>query len=124
MKTFANRDEAKQFFIDQILAEAKVEKKVLTPLEVKMLWFTEEYPVPGMDTDALDRLCDEFDDKFTDSREWEAKIVGLLQRGYQNSSKPENFRAAYAVIADEDHYLLVMVDQALGSKLQKKAAGK
>jgi hypothetical protein len=123
MKTFANRDEAKQFFIDQILAEAKVEKKNVTPLEVKMLWFTEEYPVPGMDVDALDKVCDEFDDTF-DSREWEGKIVGLLQRGYQNSSKPENFRAAYAVIADEDHYLLVMVDKALGSKLQKKVAGK
>ena len=86
-----------------------------------MLWFTEEHPVPGMDEDALDKVADEFDEKF-ETREWEAKIVGLLQRGYQHSSKPENFRAAYAVIADEDHYLLVMVDQALGTKLKKVAS--
>jgi hypothetical protein len=116
MKTFANRDEAKQFFIDQILAEAKVENEPLSAIEAKMLWFTEVYPVPGMSKNELYKMNAEFDQQFS-MDEWETKITGLIERAYKRYPEPEDYRAAYAVIADEDHYLMVMLNAALGLRV-------
>ena len=57
-------------------------------------------------------------------KDYESKISGLLERGYvravgSNSAMKATYRAAYSALRKGDHYILVMIDQALGLKIKR-----
>ena len=55
--------------------------------------------------------------------DYEAKIAGLLERAYKHDvardpMRRDTYREAYMVLNQGDHYLLVMIDRALGRHLR------
>jgi len=131
MTAFNNAVEAKEFFVSRIIAEAVRENALLSDLEKRTLYFTET----GSDArqEYLDDVA-EFEDQY-DDQEYEQKIARLLKKAYDyDSAHPEElgvgvedagqtYRSAYEVLRREDHYILIMIDEALGWKLRKKLFG-
>lgn len=127
--TFQTPFEAKEFFVSRVVAAARREAIPLTELEIKNLYFTEA----GSDAKP-EYLEDEerFEEQF-DSDEYEEKIGNLLRLAYDHDVKhPEDlgtgdarevYRAAYEVLSREDHYILIMIKDALGGKVRKKLFG-
>ncbi len=129
MIAFDNAVEAKQFFISRIVAEAVRENAPLSDLEKRTLYFTET----GSDAkqeylDDVTQLEDQYDDW-----EYEEKVTSLLKKAHEyDSEHPEElgvedanqiYESAYEILSKEDHYILVMIDEALGAKLRKKLLG-
>lgn len=111
---FATQAEAKAFFIDRIIAQSSSEFVVLSPAERHVLSWSESDPSQPPDFD----LAAEFD-RQTTGEDFEMKIAGLLRNAYaadvrERSSAKMAYRAAYAKLREGDHYLLVMIDRALG----------
>lgn len=104
--------QAKEYLISQIVEEAQRENMPLSEVERKMLYFTEtEETLPDMSdvNDQFERECD--------SSAYEEKIARLLHKAFERTRRetPEGdhrWRQAVADLRKEDHYLLVMVDQA------------
>lgn len=107
--------QAKEFLISQVVEEAKRKDVPLSELERKMLYFTEtEESLPDM----LE-VNDQFEREFETSA-YEKKIAGLIcsafERDRRESSEGEQrWKQAISDLRNEDHYLLVMVDQAMRS---------
>ena len=104
--------EAKAYLIDQILIEADREKIHLSEVERKMLEFSEAESTPP----NFEELNTEFEREY-DSDEYEAKIAGLIRNrvaGLRAIHSPDADRwdDAVATLAEEDHYLLVMIRMA------------
>jgi hypothetical protein len=119
---FTDANQAKEFFISRIAAQADTESTPLEEIERKMLKWTEVHPIPGIAPEELETIATEFSHQF-DDEEWEEKIRGLIQRAYANDLRggevsKEAYKAAYDAMGKEDHYILVMIDQAIGSKLK------
>ena len=54
--------------------------------------------------------------------DYEAKVAGLLERAYKrdvahDSAARDTYREAYTRLNQGDHYLLVMIERALGRQL-------
>jgi hypothetical protein len=104
--------QAKEFLISQILEQAQMDNVPLSEVERKMLFFTEtEETLPDMlaVNDQFDRECDR--------SAYESKIAGLAEDTFERlrQESPDGERRWKQAISDlrkEDHYLLVMVDQA------------
>ena len=115
---FGTQSEAKRFFVDRIVAEAAAELKPLSDSERQMLSFSESDPEFVVDPALVKKLAAEISDE-----EYERKIAGLLKRAYQrdlarDSAVRDSYREAYAVLNQGDHYLLIMINRALGGKLR------
>jgi hypothetical protein len=108
---FPSAMDAKTFIAERIAAQAEREGVALDELERKSLYFSETDEAPP---DALD-VASEFDEKH-DAAEYEAKIAGLAKRAYRaDGDDPQlhqRWLDAIARIADEDHYILVMLGHA------------
>ena len=83
-----------------------------------MLSFSESDPEFVVNPALVSKLAAEISDK-----EYEAKVAGLLKRAYQrdvarDSAERDTYREAYAVLSQGDHYLLIMINQALGRQLR------
>jgi len=111
-RTFADGREAKEFMVGCIVAEAEREGVPLSDVERKMLYFTETAWAPP---DILE-VNEAFEREY-DTEEYEQKIARLI-RGFcahACTETPEAFDAwnqACCVLAQEDHYLLVLVGEA------------
>jgi hypothetical protein len=107
--------QAKEFLISQVVEEAQREDKPLSEVERKMLFFTEtEETLPDMAT-----VSDKFEHEY-DTPTYEKKISGLLRNAFKHGSKEtpdfaQRWKQAVADLRKEDHYLLIMVDQATRS---------
>jgi len=117
-RAVASQSQAKRFFVDKIVAQARSELRPLSDAERQMLSFSESDPEFVADPALVDTLAAEISDD-----DYEAKIAGLLQRAYQrdvgrDSSEREAYRQAYATLTQGDHYLVVMIDRALGRQLR------
>ena len=121
MTTFQTGAEAKEYFVDQIVREAARQEVPLAELERQILYFTETAP------DAKPEFLEQsarFDSQY-DMEEFEGKICNLLRGAWQHADTDvrENLRAAYEALRKEDHYILVMIREALWGKLRKKWLG-
>jgi len=112
--------QAKRFFSDRIIRQAGVEKVPLSKAERKMLFWSETDPESDGSAalDAAATLSTEMSDD-----EYEAKIRSLLRRAYEadclaDPQSKERWRAAAAVLENGDHYISIMVANAIGSKLR------
>jgi hypothetical protein len=106
--------QAKEFLISQIVEEARRENVPLSEVERKMLYFTEvEEALPD-----IMEVSEQFDRDY-DTDTYESKISGLIGNAYERSREfPEGesrWKQAIKDLHKEDHYLLVMVDQAIGT---------
>jgi hypothetical protein len=115
---FESESHAKRFFVDKIVGETAAELRPLSDSERQMLSFSESDPEFVVNPALVSKLAAEISDK-----EYEAKVAGLLKRAYQrdvarDSAERDTYREAYAVLSQGDHYLLIMINQALGRQLR------
>jgi hypothetical protein len=104
--------EAKAWIIRQILAEAAFDKVPLDPLEQRMLEYSETAGTPP----DLVELNEAFDRKHNQD-DYEQKIASIIRRllANLNADGPDALTPWYEAvraISNEDHYLMVMVNQA------------
>ena len=106
---------AKNFLISRVIEQAEKEHVQLSKIEKKMLYFAEETPsLPD-----IYEVNAEFDRNY-DTDEYEAKISQLLRKArypknHETSVREQDWRDALDALEKEDHYILVMVEQAFGS---------
>ena len=115
MAIFTSQAEAKRFFINRVLAEARAERQPLSEAEAGMLSFSASEP----DLAGHEALVARPGAEISDS-EYEAKIVRLLRRAHEDDvasrdDTANEWRDAHRVLSQGDHYLLVMIDQAIGA---------
>ena len=113
------QSEAKRFFVEKVLQQADTEGIVLSVSERHMLSWSESDPDFTPDYKLADQLQRQMSDE-----DYEAKISGLLKRGYtrdvgSDSGMKAIYKAAYSALSQGDHYILVMIDQALGLKVKR-----
>jgi hypothetical protein len=112
MNRFAQSRDAKEFLIARIVREAQMERMPLSEVERKMLYFSEtHWTLPDI-WDVNDAFGRQYN-----SDEYESKIAQLIQNARARARKedPRDFKAwsdAILMLDKEDHYLLVMIDQA------------
>ena len=110
--------EARRFFIDKVLAEARHQGMALTDAEQQMLGWSESAPDSTADPDLVERLAAEISDE-----DYESKVGSLLgaalARDLQSDKHSlDDYRRAHALLRQGDHYILVMIDRALGRRLR------
>jgi hypothetical protein len=120
---FRSQAEAKSFFVNRIVGQASAEGQPLSDNERWMLRFSESDPEFILDLHRVAQLDAEISDS-----DYEDKIVGLLERSYQRDASAGTdaqalYREASATLHQGDHYLLIMIDRALGY-VPKKAGSK
>ncbi len=107
MQTFSSGREAKEYLIAQIVAEAQRDGIALSETERKMMYFTETaWTLPDMP-----EISEAFDKEY-DQPEYEAKIGSLARKARGRAEESNNLKAwndAVRVLAQEDHYLLVLL---------------
>ncbi|WP_348263508.1 hypothetical protein P8935_02880 [Telmatobacter sp. DSM 110680] len=100
---------SKQFLIDRIVNQARLEDIPLADVEIRMLGFAEVSASPK-DMQASQAFERDFDDEG-----YEAKIAGLIRHAYdqdRRAGKEEEWNNALARLASGDMYLNVLIDRA------------
>lgn len=115
---FTSQGQAKRFFVDRIVAQAAREDHPLSDAEREMLRFSESDPEFVVDPALVQRLEQEISDE-----DYEAKVAGVLKRAWKHDvasddSARERYRQALETLNQGDHYLVVMINRALGSELR------
>lgn len=105
---------AKEFLISKIVEESKIESDPLSDTERKMLYFTESFSTAFNVHDVHEQF-----ERSYDNDEYETKIVRLLRSAHDRDKKmaphdEEQWREALTTLAKEDHYILVMTQEAFG----------
>jgi hypothetical protein len=116
--SFASQGQAKRFFVERIVAQAKREGLPLSSDEEWMLSFSEsdtEFAVEVGRVNALEAVIPESD--------YEAKIAGLAHRACETDlatspSMLADYKEAFRALNRGDHYLLIMLKQGLGRWLR------
>lgn len=111
--------EAKRFVVDRVVSQAQVERVPLSDAERKMLSWSESDPDFVADTTLAEQLASEMSDE-----DYEKKIAGLLARHFaaEVAARPEarsEWKHAAAVLREGDHYISIMLDDAIGSRLKR-----
>lgn len=116
MPQFADEREAKEFVIRLVVSEAQREGVVLSELERKMLYFSENgSTIPGL-VETAQRFESEYD-----SAQYERKMAALI-KNLQKRLKlddPKTWKAwshALKKLSAGDHYLLVLVQADMASQ--------
>ena len=100
---------SKQFLIDRILDQAKLDGVQLTDIEIRMLGFAEA-TASAQDLEAAQTF-----ERDVDDQEYEAKIARLIRRACERDKQNANLEPwnhALAQIAGRDLYLHVMLELA------------
>ena len=108
---------SKQFIIDRILDQARLEGVTLTDIEFRMLKFTEASS-GSKDLEAAGILERDYNEE-----EYEAKIANLIRHAYERDKQAGNqeaWDAALARVAGRDLYLNVMIRR---SDIEKSPLG-
>ena len=113
------QSEAKRFFVDKVVARARVERVPLSDAERQMLSWSESDPDFIVDARLPQQLASEMSDE-----EYEKKVVGLLDRSFVadvevSPERADHWKQAAAVLHEGDHYILVMLDEAVGGRLKR-----
>ena len=116
---FLSQTPAKEFFISKVLQEAEQQGLVLSKAEKYMLAWSESDPSFVIDNE----LNEQFEKEITQA-EFEKKIQALIKQAYEkdiskDKHMKETYRTAYKALRQGDHFILVMIDDAIGSKLRK-----
>ena len=117
-------EDGKQFFVNRVIDQAKAQGVSLSKNEAEMLQWTEQYPVPGWTPESMTQLAESFAQECDDSA-YEEKISDLIKRAYEDDVRRDGqaarlrYREAYEALSTQDHYILVMIDNALPSEVRR-----
>jgi hypothetical protein len=120
MRSFATQTEARQFFIEKIVEQAEREGVSLSEDERQMLLWSESAPDSVADAALAERLAAEISDA-----DYESKIAGLLTSSFKADTTVDpdaqrTWGSAFSVLSRGDHYVLVMIEKALGTHLKPR----
>ena len=115
---FLSARDAKQFFVDKVIAQANAESRPLSELQRWMLQYSEDDPEFEADHEKMQAFEQEISDA-----EYEEQVTGLLRRRYRQDLRDDpraasTYREAYQLLRRGDHYLLLMIERALGGRLR------
>lgn len=113
------QSEAKRFFATKVFDRARTEGVVLSDAERRMLYWSESDPEFKTDPKLVEQLASEMSDET-----YEAKIAGLLRNAFAadnaiDSRAREVWQQARSVLKQGDHYILIMIDRAVGTRLKR-----
>ena len=96
-----------------------MEGLALSDAERQMLYWSESDPEFKADPKLVEQLASEMSDE-----DYEAKIAALLQSAFAadsaiDSRAPAVWQQARSVLKQGDHYILIMIDRAVGTKLKR-----
>ncbi len=108
---------AKAFFVDKVIQQAEREGVPLSKAQRYMLSWSETDASFVMDMG----LNDQFEAEITQP-DYEKKIQGLIERMYKkdietNKDLKATYKEAYKTLKQGDHFILIMIGNAIGSKL-------
>jgi len=108
---------AKAFFVDKIIQQAEREGSPLSKAQRYMLSWSETDPSFVVDMELAEQCEAEIPQP-----EYEKKIQGLIERMYKsdietNKDLKETYKEAYKTLKQGDHFILIMIGAAIGSKL-------
>ena len=115
---FTSQGQAKRFFIEKIVAQAQNDGTPLSDSERQMLGFSESDPECVVNPDVVEKLQREISDE-----DYEAKVARLLERSWNrdvetDSTARDVYKHAFSVLSQGDHYLLLMIERAIGRHLR------
>ena len=115
--SFKTQSDAKRFIVDKVIEQASIDGVNLSDTERYNLSWSESYPDFKVDYELAEALEDEIS-----SDEYEAKVAGLIRNAFERdiAAYPNTrslYREAYDKMNEGDHYILVMMKSAIGSKL-------
>jgi hypothetical protein len=115
---FHTQSEARRFFVDRIIQQADREHVRLSEDERQMLLWSESGSDAVGDPELAHRLAAEISDA-----DYESKITGLLRRSFAadvvaDQSSRESWRDAWSVLNRGDHYILIMINAAVGAEIK------
>ena len=115
---FHTQSEARRFFVDRIIQQADTEQVELSDDERQMLLWSESAPDSVADPESVERLSAEVSDA-----DYESKIAGLVQRSFAadvavEQQAKERWRQAWSVLNQGDHYILIMINEAIGKHVK------
>lgn len=118
MRSFGTETEARQFFVEKIVQQAQREGVSISGDERQMLLWSESAPDSVADIALAERLAAEISDA-----DYELKIVGLLRSSFKRDTAldpaaKQEWGSALSVLRRGDHYILVMINQAVGRSLK------
>jgi hypothetical protein len=118
MRSFATETEARQFFVEKIVQQAQREGVSLSDDERQMLLWSESASDSVADAALAERLAAEISDA-----DYESKIVGLLRSSFKGDTAldpgaKQEWGTALSVLSRGDHYILVMINEAVGRNLK------
>ena len=110
--------EARQFFVAKVIQKADSEGMALSKDERQMLYWSESAPDSIADPELAERLADQISDS-----DYEAKIAGLLRRSLideiaRDPQAKALWQQAWSVLKEGDHYILIMIGEAVGQQLK------
>jgi hypothetical protein len=110
------QSEAKRYFVEKVVQQARSEGVILSDAERGMLSWSESDPEFKADPELADQLATEMSDQ-----EYESKVIGLLARRFatevgEDPGSIETWRQPYAVLGQGDHYILIMINKAVDLK--------
>ena len=112
MSRFTSPQEAKEFLVAQIVLLAQRDGVSLTEVECKMLYFSEtDWTLPD-----ISEVNEEFERDY-DQDQYDKKIGRVISNALRQARKEgkessDNWSDAIRLLRNEDHYLLVMLDDA------------
>ena len=114
-----SQSEAKRFFVDKVLRQVQAEGGRLSEAERQMLSWSESDPDYVVDPELPARVASEISDEA-----YEEKIGRLLARSFaaDEATDPaavDEWRQASEVLHQGDHYILIMLDHAIGARLKR-----
>jgi hypothetical protein len=116
---YVDQHDAKKFFIEKVIAQANKESSPLSEAQKYMLGWTEVEE--GFQIN--EKLNKKFSEE-TNDEDYKRRICALLEHVYAEDvaadpKMKETYRNAYRAMAKNDHYIHVMIREALGSKVKR-----
>lgn len=114
---FDSESTAKAFFVDKIVQQAEREGVPLSKAQRYMLSWSETDSSFVVDME-LSAQCE----AEIPQPDYEKKIQGLIERMYKrdietNKDLKDTYKEAYRTLKQGDHFILIMISAAIGSKL-------
>jgi hypothetical protein len=117
---FETQSDAKRFIVDKVVGQARIDGVNLSDVERYNLSWSESDPDFEVDYEKAEALEDEIS-----SDKYEAKVASLIRNAFErdiaeDSNAKSLYREAYEKMNEDDHYILIMMKSAIGSKLGLK----
>lgn len=108
---------AKTFFVNKVIEQAEREGVPLSKAQRYMLSWSETDPSFVVDMELSEQCEAEIPQP-----DYEKKVKGLIERMYKrdietNKDLKATYKEAYKTLKQGDHFILIMIGDAIGSKL-------